>query len=114
MRDYYVYILGSRSGVLYIGVTSDLERRLYEHQHSLLEGFTKKYGIKRLLYYEQFGDPLTAIAREKQLKNWNRGKKIALIRSLNPMFKDLSKVWESQLDANVSECAPKTGLGSQT
>jgi putative endonuclease len=87
----YVYILGSRSGVLYIMITSDLERRIYEHQHEVFEGFTKKYSIKRLLYYEQFSDPTSAIAREKQMKPWNRHKKLALIRSLNPMFKDLSK-----------------------
>ena len=91
MRRFYVYILGSRSGVLYIGITSDLERRTYEHQHSVVEGFTNRYGIKRLLYFEEFDDPLTAIAREKQLKRWSRSKKLALIRSVNPMFEDLSK-----------------------
>ena len=95
VRNFYVYILGSRSGVLYIGITSDLERRRYEHQHGIVEGFTKQYGVKRLLYYEQFSDPVTAIAREKQLKRWNRSKKLALIRSLNPMFKDLGKARES-------------------
>ena len=90
MRQFYVYILSSRSGVLYVGVTSDLDRRLYEHQHGLIEGFTRKYGIKRLVYYEQFDDPLTAIEREKQIKRWRRSKKLALIGILNPSFKELA------------------------
>jgi predicted GIY-YIG superfamily endonuclease len=66
MRAFYVYILGSRSGVLYIGITSDLERRIYEHRYGVVEGFTKKYGVKRLLYCEEFNDPVSAISREKQ------------------------------------------------
>jgi putative endonuclease len=90
MRHFYVYILSSRRGVLYVGVTSDLERRLDEHQHELIDGFTRKYGIKRLIYYEVFAEPLTAIDREKQLKRWRRGKKLALIRTLNPSSKELS------------------------
>jgi putative endonuclease len=89
MRQFYVYILLSRSGVLYVGITSDLERRLNEHKNGLFEGFTKKYGIKRLVYYEHFDDPLTAIDREKQIKRWRRGKKLALIRTVNPSFKEL-------------------------
>jgi putative endonuclease len=113
VRNFYVYILGSRSGVLYIGITSDLERRLYEHQHRMLEGFTKKYGIKRLLFYEQFNDALTAIWREKQLKHWNRSKKLALIRSMNPMFRDLSKAVVGE-DSSISGCAPKTGRDPST
>jgi putative endonuclease len=90
MRQFYVYILSSRSGVLCVGVTSDLERRLYEHQHQLSDGFTKQYGIKRLIYYEVFDEPSTAIYREKQLKRWRRSKKLARIRTLNPSFKELS------------------------
>ncbi len=70
MRRFYVYILASRSGVLYVGITSDLERRLYEHQHGVVEGFTNQHGIKRLVYFEGFDDPVSAIAREKQLKRW--------------------------------------------
>jgi putative endonuclease len=103
--------------VLYIGITSDLERRIYEHQHGVVEGFTKQYGVKRLLYYEQFSDPLTAIEREKQLKRWSRSKKLTLIRSLNPMFKDLSKEWENQTSTQtpkISESAPKTGRDPST
>jgi putative endonuclease len=90
MRQFYVYVLSSPSGVLYVGVTSDLERRLYEHQHQLSDGFTKTYGIKRLIYYEVFDEPLSAIDREKQLKRWRRSKQLALIRTLNPSFKELS------------------------
>lgn len=112
MRNFYVYILGSRSGVLYVGITSDLQRRLYEHQHATFEGFTKEYEIKRLLYYEQFNDALTAISREKQLKRWNRRKKLALIRSMNLMFRDLSKAWKGE--DSSSGCAPKTGRDPST
>ncbi|MBV8054201.1 MAG: GIY-YIG nuclease family protein [Deltaproteobacteria bacterium] len=90
MRQFYVYILLSRSGVLYVGVTSSLERRVYEHQHGLLGGFTSKYGIKRLMYCEIFDNPLTAIEREKQIKRWRRSKKLALVRTLKPSFKQLS------------------------
>ena len=70
-------------------MTSDLERRIYEHQHGLIQGFTKKYGIKQLVYYDQFDNPLTAIEREKQLKRWRRSKKLALIRTLNPSAAEL-------------------------
>ncbi|MBV8450756.1 MAG: GIY-YIG nuclease family protein [Deltaproteobacteria bacterium] len=117
MRSFYVYILGSRSGVLYIGITSDLERRTYEHQHGVVDGFTQRYEVKRLLYFEEFSDPLSAIAREKQLKRWNRSKKLTLIRSLNPMFKDLSKAWENETSVQtpeISGCAPKTGRDPST
>ena len=70
-------------------MTSDLERRIYEHQPGLIQGFTKKYGIKQLVYYDQFDNPLTAIEREKQLKRWRRSKKLALIRTLNPSAAEL-------------------------
>jgi putative endonuclease len=70
-------------------MTSDLERRIHEHQHELIQGFTKKYGIKQLVYYDQFDNPLTAIEREKQLKRWRRSKKLALIRTLNPSAAEL-------------------------
>jgi putative endonuclease len=86
---YHVYILASASGVLYIGVTGHLERRMGEHQRDVVNGFTKRYGVHRLVYFEAFGDVRNAIAREKQLKGW-REKKIALIRKENPGFGDLS------------------------
>lgn len=93
MSDYYVYIMASVSRVLYIGVTNGLERRVFEHQHKLVAGFTSKYNVTRLVYYEDFGDIRDAIAREKQLKGWRREKKITLIESLNPKWRDLSADW---------------------
>jgi putative endonuclease len=80
-----------RNGTLYIGVTNDLRRRIYEHKNELIEGFTKKYSIKNLVYYEQTNDVREAILREKRLKKWNRGWKIKLIEELNPDWKDLSE-----------------------
>ena len=79
-----MYIMGSRLGVLYIGVTNDLERRVYEHRKGLTPGFTKKYRVRRLLYLEMFDRPGDAIAREKQLKGWTRARKLDLIHSMNP------------------------------
>ncbi len=95
MRDYhfYVYILASKSGTLYIGVTNNLERRISEHKQGLIEGFTKQYGCDRLIYYENYSHVNDAIAREKQLKKWNRQKKQNLIKILNPHWKDLSEEW---------------------
>lgn len=92
--SYYVYILSSDSGTLYIGVTNDLSRRISEHKQGLVEGFTKKYKCHRLIYYEYYTDVNAAIVREKQLKNWNRDKKENLIKQLNPIWKDLSNDWE--------------------
>jgi len=90
MKGGYVYILASKSGVLYIGVTSNLPSRIAEHQLGTHDGFTKKYSVTRLVHYEIFGDIRDAIAREKQIKGWIRAKKIALIESHNPQWKDLS------------------------
>jgi putative endonuclease len=89
MKDYYVYVMSSHSGVLYIGVTSDLIKRVYEHKNGLVEGFTKKYKTKKLVYYESTKDVLSAIEREKQLKKWRRDKKDALIEKMNPARRDL-------------------------
>ena len=92
---YYVYILTNNSHhSLYIGVTNDLERRLYEHKAELLDGFTKQYHLHKLVYYEETGDVNAAIAREKQLKGWSRQKKDALIASVNPLWEDLSEDWD--------------------
>ena len=94
MNEYYVYIMANRSRTLYTGVTNNLERRVYEHKHKLVEGFTKKYNITRLLVcYEQTSDIKAAIAREKQIKGWLRSKKVSLIESLNPNWPDLSVEW---------------------
>jgi putative endonuclease len=90
-KQYYVYILTSNSGTLYTGVTNDLARRVFEHKNQLVEGFTKKYNIKYLVYYEAADDVEAAIAREKQIKGWLRAKKLQLINSLNPSWKDLSE-----------------------
>ena len=92
---YFVYILSNwDDSVLYIGVTGNLPRRLYEHKNGLVEGFTKKYNIHKLVYYEDTSDVYSAISREKQLKKWSRRKKNDLIAQMNPEWKDLSKDWE--------------------
>ena len=89
-RSYWVYILASRlGGTLYIGVTNNLMRRVYEHRSKTVPGFTKKYGVSRLVYYEQFGDVEFAIRREKRLKKWPRTWKIRLIEEANPDWHDL-------------------------
>ena len=78
---------------MYIGVTNDLERRLYEHHMKLIPGFTSRYGLDRLVYYESTSDVISAIEREKELKGWVRRKKTSLIHSFNPEWKDLSEEW---------------------
>jgi putative endonuclease len=88
---YHVYILASAGGVFYVGVTGHLERRVGEHRRDEVEGFTQRYGVHRLVYFEAFEDVRNAIAREKQLKRWRREKKVALIRRGNPEFGDLSE-----------------------
>ena len=89
-KNYYTYILANkRNGTLYVGVTSDLIKRVYQHQNNLVEGFTSKYQVHRLVYYEQHGDVLSAIRREKRLKEWQRKWKLALIEISNPQWKDL-------------------------
>jgi putative endonuclease len=90
MNQYYVYIMTNRSRTLYTGVTNDLERRVYEHKEKLLPGFTSKYNISNLVYFEMTEDVNTALRREKQIKGWLRVKKIALIESVNPKWEDLS------------------------
>ena len=90
---YTVYILGSISGTLYIGVTSNLQFRLSQHKEHAFRGFTATYEVDRLLYFETYGEILAAIRREKQLKGWRREKKIALIETTNPQWKDLSRGW---------------------
>jgi putative endonuclease len=90
VKTYSVYIMASASGVLYIGVTNDLERRVFEHKNKRVPGFSARYNIQKLVYFETFGDVRAAIAREKQLKGWLRSRKVALIESTNPQWKDLS------------------------
>jgi putative endonuclease len=91
-KQYYIYILTNKSNkVIYIGVTNDLERRMFEHKNKLVEGFTKRYNLMKLVYYEVTEDVESAISREKQLKNWHRDWKINLINQFNPEWEDLSE-----------------------
>jgi putative endonuclease len=111
MAEYYVYILTNRSGTLYVGVTNNLLRRVYEHKHKLIPGFTNRYNIDRLVYYEHTPDVRAAIAREKQIKPWRREKKVALIESMNRDWHDLSAEWFSEWaepDANNARRDPST------
>jgi putative endonuclease len=93
MNQYYIYIMTNKSKTLYTGVTNNLERRTYEHKQKLIPGFTQKYNITQLVFYEETSDITTAIEREKQIKGWLRSKKIALIESINPTWEDLSLGW---------------------
>ena len=94
--SYYVYILTNwDDSVMYIGVTNNLERRLYEHRNHLVDGFTKKYNVHKLVYYEYTNDVYSALEREKQLKGWSRAKKNALVAKSNPTWSDLSTEWEN-------------------
>jgi putative endonuclease len=89
-KNYYIYLMTNKNNtVIYTGVTNDLIRRIYEHKNKLVEGFTKKYNIIKLVYYEIFDDPESAINREKQIKAGSRQKKINLINSMNPQWEDL-------------------------
>lgn len=92
MNTYFVYIITNQyNGVLYVGVTNNLERRMYEHKNKLIEGFSKKYNLNKLVYYESFTSIKDAIAAEKHIKGWLRQKKIDLIESLNPGWDDLCR-----------------------
>ena len=93
MRDYSVYMIANHSHMLYIGVTNNLERRVSQHKLKLIPGYTKRYNITRLVYYEAMPDIRDAIAREKELKGWRRAKKVALIESTNPRWRDLAQDW---------------------
>jgi putative endonuclease len=90
--------MSSDRGTLYTGVTSNLEHRVYQHKHKLIDGFTKKYNITRLLYFEETTDIYAAIQREKQIKGWRRSKKIKLVKSINPTCKDLVEDWFDEHD----------------
>jgi putative endonuclease len=93
-RNYYVYLLtNSNNKVMYVGMTNDLERRIYEHKNKLIKGFTEKYNINKLVYFEQTQDVLASIAREKEIKKWRREKKNQLVNLMNPKWEDLSSKW---------------------
>jgi putative endonuclease len=89
--NFYVYIMASLSGTLYVGFTNDLLRRVWEHREGKIEGFTKKYSCKKLIYYEQYNDVYAAMNREKEIKKWRREKKQNLIKTINPRWNDLYK-----------------------
>ena len=90
-KTYYVYLLTNwNNQVMYVGVTNDLRRRIYEHQNKLVKGFTQKYNVNKLVYYEQTSDVFGALTREKEIKKWRREKKNALVAQLNPRWNDLS------------------------
>jgi putative endonuclease len=94
---FWVYILSSRSGTLYVGITGFFELRIHQHKYDSIESFTKKYQCHRLVYYESYQDLQVAIAREKQIKRWRREKKIALIEKLNPRWQDLAENWGREM-----------------
>jgi len=97
-------LASKRNGTLYIGVTNNLERRIYEHKNKIVPGFSKKYNVDKLVFFEFTNDISSAVQREKQLKNWNRKWKVALIENDNPTWKDLSNGWFDSLD-------PRSGRG---
>jgi len=94
MKKGYTYILASKeNGTIYTGVTSDLMKRLWQHKNNIVQGFTSRYNVHNLVYYEEYGDIYDAIVREKQIKGWSRKKKLNLINRNNPKWLDLSKDW---------------------
>jgi putative endonuclease len=107
MMTYCVYIMASESGVIYIGVTNDLERRIFEHKTGAVPGFSTRYNLKKAVYFEVFADVRAAIAREKQLKGWLRKRKVSLIESVNPNWNDLSPDW-----TRPAEEKPKVASGA--
>jgi putative endonuclease len=96
----FVYILASKTRRLYVGVTNDLVRRAWEHRTGAIPGFTRRYGINRLVYFETMVEPAQAIAREKQIKDYARVKKVAMINSVNPGWNDLAELWFVDVSRN--------------
>ena len=90
-RSYFVYLMSNESRMLYVGVTNDIHKRVFQHKSKLIPGFTQKYNLYKLVYFEEFDDIRAAIARERQIKGWLRSKKVALITSINPQWKDLAE-----------------------
>jgi len=93
-KTYYVYIMSSKTKVIYTGVTSNLIGRVYQHKNGLVKGFTKRYNVDQLVYYAETNDIMEAICYEKKIKGWTRAKKITLIESINPDWKDLAEDWD--------------------
>jgi putative endonuclease len=117
-KRYYVYIMASRSLTLYTGVTGSVYRRVLQHKAEEIEGFTKKYHITRLVYYETFKYVNAAIARAKQIKAWTRAKRVALIKTMNPAWQDIAEGWGTQVELQIPRFArddnPETDDGSKT
>jgi putative endonuclease len=107
-KTYSVYIMGSLSGTLYVGMSGNLFNRVFEHKFHRIEGFTDKYDVVRLLYCESFDEVVKAINREKQLKGWKRAKKIALIESVNPHWEDLARDWYPWMTCRGGNRGPST------
>jgi putative endonuclease len=107
-KTYCTYIMDSLSGTFYIGMTGNLHKRIFEHKFHRIEGFTGKYNVERLVYWESFDDVQKAINREKQLKGWRRSKKILLIESLNPHWLDLAREWFPWMEDSGGSGTPKT------
>ena len=101
LKNYYVYIMTNHSRTLYTGVTNNIHRRVYEHKCKTVPGFTSKYNITRLVYFEETTDIHSALLREKQIKGWIRAKKVALIESVNPEWNDLSLSWYGNTDSSL-------------
>ena len=96
-HQYYVYLLTNDIGTaMYVGVTNDLRRRLWEHRAKLVDGYTKRYNVGKLVYLEMTADARAAIAREKEIKGWRRAKKDALVCTMNPLWRDLSAEWDAE------------------
>jgi putative endonuclease len=110
-KEYYVYIMTNKSRTLYTGMTNNLMRRVYEHKNKLVQGFTSKYNIQFLVYYESTSNIHAALEREKQIKGWLRTKKTALIDSMNPQWKDLSEEWFVSPEPSNKQDPANTGNG---
>ena len=107
MRQFYTYIVCSKTGTLYVGMTNDLERRVREHKRKLVPGFTAKYGCDRLVWYEAFPTALLAIAAEKRIKGWARAKKVALVEDQNPKWEDLAADWDEPEHVEPPSCGDR-------
>jgi len=107
--QYFVYVLASRSRALYVGVTNNLERRVYEHKHKLVPGFTARHNIVRLVHFEETEDIVSAIERERLIKGWTRAKKVALVEATNPTWEDLAADWSGTRTARPSVPPGRSG-----
>jgi putative endonuclease len=112
-KRYYVYIMASRSLNLYTGVTNSVYQRALQHKSGKIDGFTKKYKINRLVYYETFEHIGNAIAREKQVKAWTRAKRLALIKSTNPTWQDLAEYWGAKAELQIPRVARDDNTGAR-